>query len=452
MQRSHAKGAVFRRGEAGFEQAVLGTSFTARDPGRRPDVVVQANDVYEVIAAVRQAARDGLRIGMCSGGHSWAQNHIREGGMMLDLSRLNAVEVNADAMTAAVGPGCLSGELNLALVPHGFFFPTAHAWTVGMGGFLLQGGFGWNSPQLGVGCQNVIGVDVVLADGSLVHANESENSDLFWSARGAGPGFFGVVVRFHLKLHKRPKFIGMKLQVFRIKHLEQVMRWADKVGPQVARNVEFQIVMNPKATFINTHGLEVITPVCADSWSEARQHLDFITHSPIRSLASVTLPLLPMSLNFMMKAGEKTLFLANTRWSADNMWMDGPIDPVLPGIHRIAETQPPHPSHVLWLNWNAPGNRPDMAFSVEHRTYLALYCGLGKGVDEAIHANWATDHMRTLEPWSKGIQLADENLARRPARFVSEANMERLDQARTKYDPLGRFHPWMGRLPGQQAV
>jgi hypothetical protein len=99
---------------------------------------------------------------------------------------------------------------------------------------------------------------------------------------------------------------------------------------------------------------------------------------------------------------------------------------------------------VLWLNWNPAAQRPDMAFSVEHRTYLALYCGLGKGADEARHSNWATDHMRALEPWSRGIQLADENLARRPARFVSEANMVRLQQVRAKYDPQGRFHAWMG--------
>ncbi|MEY3124857.1 MAG: hypothetical protein RLZZ573_1377 [Pseudomonadota bacterium] len=444
MQRSNAKGAVFRRGDAGFEDAVLGTSFSARDPGRRPDTVVQANDIYDVMAAVRQAEQDGLRIGMCSGGHSWAQNHIRDGGMMLDLSRLNSIEVNAPKMTALVGPGCVAGELNLALVPHGLFFPTAHAWTVGMGGFLLQGGFGWNSRTMGLGCQNVIGIDVVLADGTLVHASESRNADLYWAARGAGPGFFGVVVRFHLKLHARPRFIGMKLQVFRIRHLEDVMAWADRVGPQVAPNVEFQIVMNPKAAVINAHGLEVIAPVMADSWKQARECVDFMSHSVVRSKAKLTLPLLPMSLNFMMKAGEKTLFLSNTHWSADNMWMDDPIGPLLPALRRIADTQPPHPSHVLWLNWNPPAQRPDMAFSVEHRTYLALYCGLGKGADEARHSNWATDHMRALEPWSRGIQLADENLARRPARFVSEANMVRLQQVRAKYDPQGRFHAWMG--------
>ena len=446
MQKTLTQGITLRRGDTGFDRAVLGTSFTTRDPGRRPDIVVQANDLGEVIAAVRQANQDDLHIGMCSGGHSWAQNHIRDGGMMLDLARLKSIEINPIQMTAVIGPAVLAGELNLALVPHKLFFPTAHAWTVGMGGFLLQGGFGWNSRNLGVGCQNVIGIDVVLADGTLVHASETENADLFWAARGAGPGFFGVVVRFHLRLHKRAQFIGMKMQVFRIKHLEEVLAWADRVGPPVSPNVEFQMVMNPKATLINAHGIEVVAPVMADSWKEARELLAFMSNSPVRSKASFTLPLLPMSLNFMMKAGEKTLFLSNTRWSADNMWMDTPIDPLLPAIRGIADTQPPHPSHVLWLNWNGPVQRPDMAFSQEHRTYLALYCGLGKGVDEAKHANWATDHMKALEPWSRGIQLADENLARRPSKFVSDANMVRLDQARAKYDPQGRFHPWMGRI------
>ena len=446
MQQTHNLGVTLRRGDAGFEQAVLGTSFTVRDPGRRPEMVVQANTVDEVVSAVRQAARAGMHIGMCSGGHSWAQNHIRDGGLLLDLSRLKSIEVDPTKMTAIIGPGVLAGELNLALVEHKLFFPTAHAWTVGMGGFLLQGGFGWNSRNVGVGCENVIGIDVVLADGTLVHANENDYADLFWAARGAGPGFFGVVVCFHLKLHQRPNFIGMKLQVFRIKHLEEVLAWADRVGPSVSPKVEFQIVMNPKATLINAHGMEVVAPVMADSWQEAREMVAFMANSPVRSKASFTLPLLPMSLNFMMKAGEKTLFLSNTRWSADNMWMDTPITPLLPAIRSIADTQPPHPSHVLWLNWNGPVQRPDMAFSQEHRTYLALYCGLGKGVDEAKHVNWATDHMKALEPWSRGIQLADENLARRPSKFVSDANMVRLDQARAKYDPQGRFHPWMGRI------
>ena len=445
MTPSATKGQSFARGEAGFDAAVLGTSFNAADPGRRPDQVVQANSIADVVLALAQADKRGWTVGQCSGGHSWAQNHIREGGLMLDLSRLNGIEIDAAKGIAKVGPGCLCGDLDRALAKQGLFFPVAHAYTVGIGGFLLQGGFGWNSRRTGLGCENVIGLDLVLADGRQVHASETENPDLFWAARGSGPGFFAVVTRFHLKLHKRPRYVGLKVQVYPMRHLEQVFAWADKVGPDVSPDVEFQMVLNQKAMGIFAPGIEVIAPVLTDSARTARQAVAFMSQSPIRHLASLRLPLLPLSINFMMKTGEKTLFLPNTRWSADNMWMNGPIEPLIPALRHIADTQPPSPSHALWLNWNGPARRDDMAFSVEGRTYLALYCGLKSAEDEAKHRDWPTANMRALQTHSVGIQLADENLGRRPAQFVSPAALTRLDSLRAIYDPKGRFHPWMGR-------
>jgi FAD/FMN-containing dehydrogenase len=447
MKQVAGAGRTIAKGEADFDAALLGTSFNAQDPGRRPALIVQANDDADVVAAVRQARDQGLTIGICSGGHSWAQNHIRDGGMLIDLSRLDSIAIDPAGGTATIGPGCLAGDLNAALVKHKLFFPVAHAYTVGMGGFLLQGGFGWNSRASGLACQSVIGIDVVLADGTLVHANETENPDLLWAARGSGPGFFGVVLRFHLRLQLRPKFVGMKIQVFRIRHLEAVMAWADQVGPSVAPFAEFQLVFDRKAMGIFAHGIQVLAPVLADSWREARAAVAFIDKSPIRKLASFTLPLLPVSLGMMMKGGERTLFLPNTRWTADSMWMDTPIDPLLPALRRIADTQPAAPSHALWLNWNGPATRPDMAFSLEARTYLALYGGLrGSTVANPADESWATDHMRALQEHSVGIQLADENLGRRPAPFMAPANLARLDALRLRYDPDGLFNPYMGRI------
>jgi len=446
MKRKPLAGGMIDKTMPGFDAALLSTSFNAQDPGRRPDVMVQPICVREVISAVHRARDEGVTIGICSGGHSWAQNHIRDGGILIDLSQLNSITIDEEAGLAQIGPGCLAGELNAALAKRGLFFPVAHAYTVGMGGFLLQGGFGWNSRANGMACQNVVGVDVVLADGSLVHANETQNPELLWAARGAGPGFFGVVVRFYLKLHRRPKFIGMKMQVFRMRHLEEVMAWADRVGPQVSPSVEFQMVFNRRATGIFAHGIEVLAPVLAESWREARDAVAFIDKGPLRKKASLTLPLLPMSLNMMMQTGEKTLFLPNTRWTADSMWMNDPIDPLLPALRQIADSQPAAPSHALWLNWNPPASRPDMAFSLEARTYLALYGGLrGKAATPA-DESWATDHMRALEAQSVGIQLADENLGRRPMPFMAPANLARLDALRAKFDPDGRFNPYMGRV------
>jgi len=443
MKRPTSPARILARGDEGFETALLGTSFNARDPGRRPDLIVQARSVEDVIAAVQRARDEGLSIGICSGGHSWAQNHIRDGGLLLDLSRLNSLAINAAERTAVIGPACLAGELNAALARRKLFFPVAHAYTVGMGGFLLQGGFGWNSRVNGLACQSVIGIDVVLADGTLVHGSEQENADLLWAARGAGPGFFGVVVGFHLKLQPRPRFVGLKLQVFRIRHLEAVMAWADEAGPTVSPKVEFQMVFNRRALGIAAHGLEVFAPVLADSYREARDAVAFMESSPVRGKASLSLPLIPMSLEMMMKTGEKTLFLPNTRWTTDSMWMDGPITPLLPALRQIADSQPATPSHALWLNWNPPASRPDMAFSLEARTYLALYGGLRAEGSTPADEAWATDHMRALEPYSAGIQLADENLGRRPAPFMAAANRDRLEVLRSHYDPEGRFNPYM---------
>jgi FAD/FMN-containing dehydrogenase len=128
------------------------------------------------------------------------------------------------------------------------------------------------------------------------------------------------------------------------------------------------------------------------------------------------------------------------------MWMNTPIDPLLTALRRIADTQPAAPSHALWLNWNGPATRPDMAFSLEGRTYLALYGGLRGSTTNPADESWATDHMKAMQTHSIGIQLADENLGRRPAHFLAPANLARLDALRARFDPDGMFNPYMGRI------
>lgn len=443
--RRRAKGVVRQRGEENFDATVLATSFNHRDPGVRPDVMVEANDVFDVIAAVKRARRDGLKISICSGGHSWAQNHLREGGLLLDMSRLNSLEIDVPACRAIIGPGIEGSRLNDELMRRGLFFPIPHDLGVCMGGFLLQGGFGWNGRALGLGCENVLGIDAVLADGTLCHANETENSDLYWAARGAGPGFFAIVVRYHLRVHPRPRAIGMAMQTFRLRHLEEVFEWADEVGPDVPSSVEFQLVISRKAMGIFAPGVEVIAPVLAQSWREAREAVSFATRSRIKRKASIALPLLPVPINVAMKMGAKTHFPPNMRWGVDNMWTNTPMPQLLPGLRSIADTMPPAPAHALWINWRPKYKRPDMAFSVEGERYLSLFGEWRDPADDARYADWATDHMRAMSPYSVGIQLADENLARRPARFVSDSNLARLDDLRAKYDPDGLFRPWMGR-------
>jgi hypothetical protein len=88
-----------------------------------------------------------------------------------------------------------------------------------------------------------------------------------------------------------------------------------------------------------------------------------------------------------------------------------------------------------------------MAFSLEDDVYVGLYGVWRDAADDEHFEDWATDRMREMEPWASGIQLADENLGRRPARFVDDASLRRLDEVRAHYDPTGVFHAWMARPP-----
>jgi FAD/FMN-containing dehydrogenase len=438
------RGRTFRRDEPGYEEARRAASWNARLPDRFPDVIVQANDADEVVAAVKMAKREGLRIGVRSGGHSWAANHVRDGGMLLDVSRLDAAKIDKAAKRAVVGPGRAGHELSSMLARQGLFFPAGHCRGVAVGGYLLQGGFGWHGRALGLACMSVEAIDVVTADGALVHASETENSDLYWAARGAGPGFFGVVTQFHLRLYPRPKVIGFAAQSFPMEMMEDVCRWTHSVGPSVPASVELQLLFSRKTSGVRGPGILLVAPVFEDGFRAALRALSFVNDSPLRKRASRSLRFVPSGQK-LLYGGVMGHYPDGHRYAVDNMWTHAPFDELLPGLRRIAETLPPAPSHMLWLNWAPPRDRPDMAFSNEDDVYLALYSVWKDAKDDAAFESWPIENMRAMAHLASGIQLADENLGKRPARFVADANLAKLDRLRAARDPEGRFHPWMGR-------
>ncbi len=440
-------GTIFERGDDGYEAARAATVWNARLPARYPDVVVQASNADDVVAAIRHAKAHGMQVGIRSGGHSWAASHVRDGGMLLDLSQLTGVAIDEQAMTAVVGPGKKGNELCLELEARDLFFPSGHCKSVAVGGYLLQGGYGWNSRVLGPACESVLGIDVVTADGELVHASATENAELYWAARGSGPGFFGVVVAFHVRLYPKPAVAAGCLYVYPLELLEPVYRWAHGIGHQVDRRVEFQMLMSRAF-----HGLDIQqpaivigSPVFAETEAEAEQALELIGTCPVRSEALIDVPFMPATMALWYEAVMQE-YPDNHRYATDNMWTSAGFDDLLPGLQRIADTLPPPPSHALWMNWGPSPQRPDMAYSMEDDIYLALYGVWQDEADDAEHASWAEENMRLMQPHATGIQLADENLGRRPMPFMQGDHMQRLDAARSKYDPDGRFHAWMGRV------
>ncbi|MFI5302703.1 MAG: FAD-binding oxidoreductase [Polyangiales bacterium] len=438
------RGQTFRRGDAGYEAARRETMWNARVPSRFPEVIVQANDERDVVDALSLAKREGHRVGVRSGGHSWAGNHVRDGGLLLDVSRLDEVTVDEANLRATVGPGRKGHQLGAMLARRKLFFPTGHCRGVAVGGYLLQGGFGWHSRALGPACESVVAIDVVTAEGERLHASATENTDLYWSARGAGPGFFGVVTRFHLRLHRRPRVIGLAFQSFPMDRLEEVFRWAHRVGPEVSSLVELQLIVSRRAAGVFGPGIEVFAPVFADDLRSATNALSFLTGSAIRRRARVRTPFIPATVSSLLR-GVGTHYPDGRRYGVDNMWTHAPIDALLPGLEKIAATLPPPPSHMLWLNWAPPPDRSAMAFSMEDDLYLALYGCWKHEADDDRYARWAPDRMREMASLASGCQLADENLGQRPAKFIADDNLARLDAIRAARDPHTRFHPWMGR-------
>jgi FAD/FMN-containing dehydrogenase len=167
---------------------------------RKPAMIARCAAAEDVAAAVQFAAAHELLLSVRGGGHNIAGNAVCDGGMMIDLSAMNEVRVNAQARTVRVGPGATLAALDRATQAHGLATPVGINSTTGVAGLTLGGGFGWLSRSLGLTIDNLLSADVVLASGAMVTASPREHSDLFWAIRGGG-GNFGVVTSFEFRLH-----------------------------------------------------------------------------------------------------------------------------------------------------------------------------------------------------------------------------------------------------------
>jgi FAD/FMN-containing dehydrogenase len=168
---------------------------------RRPRVIARCTTADDVVAAVRHARDAGLEIGVKCGGHSVLGLSVPEDGLMIDLSPMGSVAVDATTRRATVQGGAILRSLDQATVePHGLATTAGNVSHTGVGGLTLGGGMGWLARQLGLACDNVEQYTVVTADGDIVRASADENADLFWGLRGGG-GNFGVVTEFRFRIH-----------------------------------------------------------------------------------------------------------------------------------------------------------------------------------------------------------------------------------------------------------
>jgi FAD/FMN-containing dehydrogenase len=190
-------GALLREGDDGYDDAR--SVFNAMID-RRPALIAQCESREDVRAALAYAKAEGLEIAIRSGGHSVAGASSVDGGLVIDLRRMNSVEVDPGARTATVGGGATWSDFDRATQEHGLATTGGRVSSTGVAGLTLGGGSGWFEREWGLACDNLIEVELVTADGRVVRASEDDNSELFWALHG-GSGNFGIATRLVFRLH-----------------------------------------------------------------------------------------------------------------------------------------------------------------------------------------------------------------------------------------------------------
>ena len=166
----------------------------------RPALIARCQNADDVVRSVNFARANDLLVSVRGAGHNIAGNSLTDGGFLIDLSLMTAVDVNEEAKTARVEPGATLGDVDAATQAFGLATPTGINSTTGIAGLTLGGGFGWLSRSYGLTIDNLLSADVVTAEGELVTTSEANHPNLFWGIRGGG-GNFGIVTSFEYQLH-----------------------------------------------------------------------------------------------------------------------------------------------------------------------------------------------------------------------------------------------------------
>lgn len=202
------KGDIVTRGDPDYLSWLWAMTWYRIKPRKYPVMFARPTSKYDLSLLMAYANKANIRVVARSSGHNISNPCLAQDAITIDMSLFDLIEdIDTAAQTVWAGPGVLSEPLNRRLFEKGLAFPSAHTGFVTIGGYLLGGGMGWNMPAWGMGCGSVLAAEIMLADGRTVMASATENTDLYWAMRGVGPGFFGVVLRYKLKLHPAPKIV-----------------------------------------------------------------------------------------------------------------------------------------------------------------------------------------------------------------------------------------------------
>ena len=202
--RNSVQGKAIRPEDAGYDEArSVFYSWVTKKPG----VIVKAASAEDVKAVVNFARDNGIELAVHGGGHSIAGHSLSEGGVALDMSGMQGLDIDISARTAWAEAGLTAGKYTEVTGAHGMATGFGDTGTVGIGGLTLGGGVGYLVRKYGLTIDSLLAADIVTANGELLRVDEENSPDLFWAIRGGG-GNFGVVTRFKFKLHPVSDIVG----------------------------------------------------------------------------------------------------------------------------------------------------------------------------------------------------------------------------------------------------
>ncbi|MGA3158898.1 MAG: FAD-binding oxidoreductase [Steroidobacteraceae bacterium] len=436
-------GRITFRGDAHYEALRQAASWNARKPNRFPNAIVLAESDGDVIAAVKLAAERGWQVSTRSGGHSWSASHTRDNSVQINLARLKQLEVDPDAMIARISPSTYGNVLNKLLrEQYQLFTPSAHGVNVGMGGFAMCGGHGWDSRVFGLGCENLVALDLVDSRGDLIHASESENSDYLWAARGSGPGFFGAATRYYVRLHPRPQVMRSHGFIFGAEELENVIGWVRDNMSSFPLILEVVLIGRQKDGEL---ALTMIGNCLGNSDAEVSAALAMLDACPAVARARSSWLrdiIVPLDVEPATDSNP-----TGARFAVDNIWTNAPRATLLPLMRQLFTDFPTPTSYEFSQVWGPVRKLPDMAYSVQGEIYISSNAVYYDPADDVRCEAWAVRAMHNLDAISIGAQMNDENLLHHPARYLSAEASKRLEKMRHRYDPQGRFPGYLKPEP-----
>jgi FAD/FMN-containing dehydrogenase len=411
---------------------------------RRPAAIACCSSVGDIVTAVRAGVEADIPIAVRGGGHNAGGLGVCDDGLVVDLSGTRGVRVDAEARTARVEGGCTWAEVDRATHAYGLAVPSGILSTTGVGGLTLGGGTGHLTRRFGLTVDNLLSADVVLADGSHVHASEDEHADLFWALRGGG-GNFGVVTAFEFRLHPVDTVVAGPT-FWPLDRIREVLRWYRDFllsAPEELSGFFAVMTVPPAPPFPpELHGRKVCAVFWC--WTGPASRVDEVL-APVRALCPLLHAVEEMPYPNLQTAFDPFYPRGlQWYWKADFV-REIPDVAIEQHAHYAAELPTPHSTmHMYPMDGAVHRVSPDeMAFSYRDANWNQVIVGVDPDPanrDRII--DWTRKYWNAVHPYSEGgayvnFLMGDEGQER--VRSTYRGNFARLVEVKRRYDPENHF-------------